>query len=90
MSPRDRFRTDLGSAMLCLDPDCSTVFDGATSRTCPGCGGTAFSLAVWLNRGPARRAAERSAQQPSMRPSPYAQAPIPWFVRRPPMKRSVG
>jgi hypothetical protein len=34
MSHSDGFRTDLDSAMLCLEPDCSTVFDRATSRAC--------------------------------------------------------
>lgn len=88
----DGFRTDLGSAMLCLELNCSTVFDGATSRACPSCGGTAYSLAVWLNRGApqARGAAERSAQQPTMRPLPHTQPATLWSVRRPPVKRSVA
>jgi Zn-finger nucleic acid-binding protein len=88
----DGFRTDLGSAMLCLEPDCSTVFDGATSRACPSCGGTAYSLAVWLNRGArqARVTAARYAQQPTMRPPSHAQAATLWSVRRPPVKRSVA
>jgi hypothetical protein len=91
MSQSDRFRTDLRSAMLCLDPDCRTVFAGAASRACPSCGGTAHSLAVWLNRGTrATSAAERSTQQPTIRPLPHAQAATLWSVRRPPVKRSVA
>jgi hypothetical protein len=77
-------RIDLGSAMLCLEPDCSTVFDRVTCRACPSCGGTAYSLAVWLNRGPrlVRGAAEHSAQQPTMTPSSHAQPAPLWSVRQ--------
>ncbi len=92
MSHSGGFRTDLDSAMLCLEPDCSTVFDGATSRACPSCGGTAYSLAVWLNRGPSltRGTAERSAQQPTMRPPSHAQPATLWSVRRPQVRRSIA
>jgi hypothetical protein len=92
MNPSDGFRTGLGSAMLCLEPDCSTVFDGAISRVCPSCGGTAYSLAVWLNSGPrrARGAAAHTAEQPTMRPLPHAQPAPRWSVRRLPVKRSVA
>lgn len=85
-------RIDLGSAMLCLEPDCSTVFDGVTCRACPSCGGTAYSLAVWLNRDPrrARGAAEHSAQQPTMTPSSHAQPAPRWSVRQLQVKPNVA
>jgi hypothetical protein len=93
MSPSEGFRTDLSSAMLCLDTDCSTVFGGVASRACPSCGGTAYSLAVWLNRAPRRAgsAAALSARRSTIRPLPYDPAQTTRSsVRRSPVKRSVA
>ena len=42
----------LASATLCLELDCSTVFDRSAAESCPTCGRTvSYPLAAWLNRG---------------------------------------
>ena len=40
----------LGSAALCLDLDCNTVFDSSAAKSCPRCGGGFYLLSRWLNR----------------------------------------
>jgi hypothetical protein len=40
----------LGSAAICLDLDCNTVFDFSAANNCPRCGGGFYLLAHWLNR----------------------------------------
>src|SRR5258705_12233497 len=55
---RDLPRIDLRFAKLCMELDCSTVFDSARFRHCPTCGSVEFyPLESWLNR-------ERSEQAP--------------------------
>ena len=40
------------SAALCLELDCSTVFDGSAAAPCPRCGSVmSYPLAAWLDRG---------------------------------------
>jgi len=42
---------DLRSASLCIELDCNTIFDGASTRHCPRCGSDeCYPLAVWLDR----------------------------------------
>jgi hypothetical protein len=40
----------LGSAAICLDLDCNTVFDFSAADNCPQCGGGYYLLSRWLNR----------------------------------------
>jgi len=48
---RDLPRIDLRLAKLCIELDCSTVFDSAMFRHCPTCGSDEFyPLESWLNR----------------------------------------
>jgi hypothetical protein len=48
---RDLPRIDLRLAKLCIELDCSTVFDSAMFRHCPTCGSAEFyPLESWLNR----------------------------------------
>jgi hypothetical protein len=55
---RDLPRIDLRFAKLCMELDCSTVFDSAMFRHCPTCGSVEFyPLESWLNR-------ERSEKAP--------------------------
>ncbi len=52
------FRVDLRSAVLCIELECNTVFDGAMSRHCPSCGSsTCYPLSIWLDRATAATAA---------------------------------
>jgi hypothetical protein len=56
-SQRDLPRIDLRYAKLCMELDCSTVFDSAMFRNCPTCGSVEFyPLESWLNRERADRA----------------------------------
>jgi len=52
MEPRrDPFRIDLRSAKLCMELDCSTIFDAGTYQHCPTCGSAEYyPLESWLNR----------------------------------------
>jgi hypothetical protein len=46
-----RFGVHLKSAVLCLEAECSTVFDGGAARTCPRCGSFACCpISIWLDR----------------------------------------
>jgi hypothetical protein len=41
----------LKSAVLCVEAECSTVFDGRAAKTCPRCGRTAcYPISIWLDR----------------------------------------
>jgi predicted nucleic acid-binding Zn-ribbon protein len=68
MEPRrDPFRIDLRSAKLCMELDCSTIFDAGMYQHCPTCGSAEYyPLESWLNRDRARPApagrAPRSAE----------------------------
>ena len=45
------FGVQLKSAVLCVEAECSTVFDGRTTRTCPRCGSSAcYPISMWLDR----------------------------------------
>jgi hypothetical protein len=58
---KDTFRIDLRSATICMELDCSTVFDTGMYRHCPTCGSVeTYPLETWLNRGRTRKPA-RSA-----------------------------
>jgi hypothetical protein len=52
MEPRrDPFRMDLRSAKLCMELDCSTIFDAGMYQQCPTCGSAEhYPLETWLNR----------------------------------------
>jgi hypothetical protein len=55
---------ELGAAVLCLEPDCNTVFDRSAVDRCPRCGSAeSYPLAVWLDRG---LDADRRHQRPSL------------------------
>ena len=52
MGQRPAFNVELGSAALCLELDCNTVFDGSMGAPCPRCGSVmSHPLAAWLDRG---------------------------------------
>ncbi|PWU22332.1 MAG: hypothetical protein C5B48_10245 [Candidatus Rokuibacteriota bacterium] len=45
------FGVELRSAALCIELDCSTIFDGTAHRHCPRCGSAiCYPLATWLDR----------------------------------------
>jgi hypothetical protein len=58
MEPRrDPFRIDLRSAKLCMELDCSTIYDAGTYQHCPTCGSAEhYPLESWLNRDRTRTA----------------------------------
>jgi len=48
---RSPFGVDLKSAVLCVEAECSTVFDGQAARACPRCGSSAYyPISIWLDR----------------------------------------
>jgi hypothetical protein len=48
---RSPFGVHLKSAVLCVEAECSTVFDGGAARTCPRCGSSAcYPISIWLDR----------------------------------------
>jgi hypothetical protein len=48
----DRPAFGLVSAVLCLELDCNTVFDGSAGAPCPRCGSVmSYPLAAWIDRG---------------------------------------
>lgn len=64
LPPCTAFNVELGSAALCLELDCNTVFDGSMGAPCPRCGSVmSHPLAAWLDRG-----VRASAQPGSARP----------------------
>jgi hypothetical protein len=45
------FGVHLKSAVLCVEAECSIVFDGGAARTCPRCGSSAcYPISIWLDR----------------------------------------
>lgn len=65
MEPRrDPFRIDLRSAKLCMELDCSTIFDAGMYQHCPTCGSAEYyPLESWLNRDRAQSAPAARAPQ---------------------------
>ena len=45
------FGVHLKSAVLCVETECSTVFNSRAARTCPRCGSSAcYPISIWLDR----------------------------------------
>jgi hypothetical protein len=59
----DRPAVRLMAAVLCLELDCNTVFDGSAGAPCPRCGSVmSHPLAAWLDRGARTRVRAGSAR----------------------------
>ena len=55
---KDTFRIELRSAKLCIELECSTIFDAGMYRHCPTCGNVeSYPLETWLNREHSRKPA---------------------------------
>ncbi len=88
---RELPRMDLRFAKLCIELDCSTLFDSAIFRHCPTCGSVeCYPVESWLNR-------ERSETAPGVigngnmdRAARVADMPRPVWLERLRAKRVEG
>jgi hypothetical protein len=68
----------LTSAVLCIETECSIVFDGAAARTCPRCGSSAcYPISIWLDRIGRATAAAIARTEPPEDPRRAQAAPWP-------------